>query len=85
MSARSSLGRSELPTPVPSSPESSPSGPSGSSLLTAAQLAERWQVPEAHVYRLAREGKVQTVRLGRYRRWRIADIEHFEQEGGADA
>jgi hypothetical protein len=39
----------------------------------------------AHVYRLAREGKVQTVRLGRYRRWRMADIEHFEQEGGADA
>jgi excisionase family DNA binding protein len=82
MSARSSLGRSELPSPVPRSPESSPSG---SALLTASQLAERWQVPEAHVYRLAREGKVLTVRLGRYRRWRMADIEHFEQEGGADA
>jgi excisionase family DNA binding protein len=61
-----------------------PNTPS-SNLLTAEQVADRWQVPVAHVYRLAREGKVQTVRLGRYRRWRMADIEHFEQEGGADA
>lgn len=61
-----------------------PNSPS-TNLLTAEQVADRWQVPPAHVYRLAREGKVQTVRLGRYRRWRVADIEQFEQEGGADA
>jgi hypothetical protein len=29
------------------------------------QLAERWQVPKSHVYRLTREGGVPVVRLGR--------------------
>jgi excisionase family DNA binding protein len=48
-------------------------------LLTADQLAERWQVPKSHVYRLAREGQIPTVELGRYRRWRLDVIEQFEQ------
>ena len=48
-------------------------------LLTADQLADRWQVPKSHVYRLAREGKVPTVELGRYRRWRLDAIEQYEQ------
>jgi excisionase family DNA binding protein len=48
-------------------------------LLTAEQLAKRWQVPKSHVYRLAREGKVPTVELGRYRRWRLDAIEQYEQ------
>jgi excisionase family DNA binding protein len=47
-------------------------------LLTADQLAERWQVPKSHVYRLAREGQIPTVELGRYRRWRLDAIEQFE-------
>jgi excisionase family DNA binding protein len=47
-------------------------------LLTAEQLAERWQVPKSHVYRLAREGKIPTVALGRYRRFRLDAIEAFE-------
>jgi excisionase family DNA binding protein len=51
-------------------------------LLTAAQLAERWQVPTSHVYRLAREGRIPTVELGRYRRWRLDQVEAFEL--GAD-
>ena len=42
-------------------------------------------MPEAHVYRLARTGTLPTVKLGRYRRWRVADVERFEAEGGADA
>jgi len=50
-----------------------------SQLLTADQLAERWQVPTSHVYRLAREGRIPTVELGRYRRWRLDQIERFEQ------
>ena len=41
--------------------------------------AERWQVPKSHVYRLAREGQIPTVELGRYRRWRVDAIEQFEQ------
>lgn len=48
-------------------------------LLTAEQLSERWQVPKSHVYRLARDGKIPTVELGRYRRWRLDAIEAFER------
>lgn len=54
-------------------------------LLTADELAARWQVGRAHVYRLAREGRVPSVRVGRYFRFRLAAIEAWEQEGGADA
>jgi excisionase family DNA binding protein len=48
-------------------------------LLTAEQLAERWQVRESHVYRLAREGKIPVVELGRYKRFRLEAIEAFEK------
>jgi excisionase family DNA binding protein len=48
-------------------------------LLTAEEVAHRWQVPRSHVYRLAREGRIPTVELGRYRRWRLDQIEQFEQ------
>ena len=46
-------------------------------LLTAEQLAERWQVPKSHVYRLTR-GRDPAVRLGRYYRYRLDEIEAFE-------
>lgn len=52
-------------------------------LLKAEQLAERWQVSRHHVYRLAREGRLPVVRLGSYRRFRLAEIEEFERAGGA--
>jgi excisionase family DNA binding protein len=39
-------------------------------LLTADQLAERWQVPKSHVYRLTRDGTIPAVKLGRYYRYR---------------
>jgi excisionase family DNA binding protein len=39
-------------------------------LLTAGELAERWQVANGHVYRLTRDGLVPAVRLGRYYRCR---------------
>lgn len=47
--------------------------------LTADQLALRWQVPKGHVYRLAREGAIPVVELGRYRRFRLDAIETFEK------
>lgn len=47
-------------------------------LLTADQLADRWQVPTAHVYRLARQGDIPCVELGRYKRFRLDAIEAFE-------
>lgn len=58
-------------------------GSQASALLTAEQVAARWQVPKAHVYRLARDGRLPTVALGRYRRWRLEALEAFERDGGA--
>jgi len=56
-------------------------------LLTADQLADRWQISVAQVYRLARDGAIPSVALGRYRRFRLASIEVWEvaQEGVPDA
>ncbi len=52
-------------------------------LLTADQLAERWQVSRAHVYRLTREGAIPFVKLGRYYRYRADVLERWEIEGPA--
>jgi excisionase family DNA binding protein len=54
-------------------------------LLTAGELAQRWQVPKAQVYRLTREGRIPAVRLGRYYRYVRASIASFEAAGGAAA
>lgn len=59
--------------------------PSSRPLLTPDALAERWSVPRSQVYRLAREGKLPAVRIGRYVRFAVDDVERFEREGGADA
>jgi excisionase family DNA binding protein len=48
-------------------------------LMTAEEVAERWQVAPAHVYRLAREHRIPSVRLGRYVRFRPDAIEAFER------
>jgi excisionase family DNA binding protein len=52
-------------------------------LLTADELAARWQVPKSHVYRLTREGRIPTVRLGRYYRYRISAVEAWERQSEA--
>lgn len=46
--------------------------------LTAEQLAQRWEVPKSQVYRLAREGVIPAVRLGKYYRFKLAAIEAWE-------
>jgi excisionase family DNA binding protein len=48
--------------------------------MTAGELAERWQVPKSHVYRLTREGRIPAVRLGRYYRYRLAAVESWERD-----
>ena len=58
------------------------SAPTVTRLLTADELAERWQVPKSHIYRLTREGKIPAVKLGRYYRYRVESIEAFESAGG---
>ena len=47
-------------------------------LLTADDLAERWQVPKSQVYALTRAGEIPTVKLGRYYRYRLDAIEAWE-------
>jgi excisionase family DNA binding protein len=51
-------------------------------LLTAEQLAKRWQLRPSQVYRLARDGRLPVVKLGRYRRFRLEAVEQFERQGG---
>lgn len=53
-------------------------------LLTASDVAERWQIPVGHVYRLTRTGQLPTVRMGRYCRYTVTAIEAFEAGGGTD-
>lgn len=52
-------------------------------LLKAPELAERWGVSTALVYRLSREGHLPAVRIGRNFRYRLAVVEAFEAAGGA--
>jgi excisionase family DNA binding protein len=54
-------------------------------LLTAEQLAARWQIPRSQVYRLTRDGRLGAVALGRYRRYRLEAVESFEAGGGTKA
>jgi excisionase family DNA binding protein len=61
-----------------------PVGPPGR-LLTAEELAERWRVPKAQVYRLSREGCLPAVRIGRYYRYRLPAVEQWERDGGGAA
>jgi excisionase family DNA binding protein len=49
-------------------------------LLTADQLADRWQIPKSQVYALTRAGQIPTVKLGRYYRYRLDAIERWESE-----
>lgn len=53
-------------------------------LLTADNLAARWQIPTSHVYRLTRTGQLPAVKLGRYYRYSLAAVETFEAGGGTD-
>jgi excisionase family DNA binding protein len=53
-------------------------------LLDAHQVGERWGVKHTMVLRLARTGRLPVVKLGRYRRFRLEDIEEFEANGGTD-
>ncbi len=50
-----------------------------SRLLTAEQVAERYQIPVSQVYRLSRSGALPAVRLGRYYRYSEGALEAFEK------
>jgi excisionase family DNA binding protein len=46
-------------------------------LLTAAQVAEVLGVPKSWVYEQSRRGRIPTVTLGRYRRYRLEAIDSW--------
>ncbi len=50
------------------------------SLLTATQVAELLGVPTSWVYEQSRAGRIPTVTLGRYRRYRREAIEEWLKE-----
>ena len=53
-------------------------------LLTAGEVAKLLGVPKSWVYEQSRRGRIPTVTLGRYRRYRAEAIEEWleELEGG---
>jgi excisionase family DNA binding protein len=48
-------------------------------LLTADEIAARWQVSRDLVYELTRQGRIPVVKLGRCYRYHPAQIEAYEQ------
>jgi excisionase family DNA binding protein len=55
------------------------------SLLTADQVADLLGVPTSWVYEQSRKGRIPTVTLGRYRRYRPEAIEAWTQELEAES
>ncbi|MGH7718976.1 MAG: helix-turn-helix domain-containing protein [Gemmatimonadaceae bacterium] len=49
------------------------------SLVTAQEVAELLGVPASWVYEQSRRGRIPTVTLGRYRRYRVEAIEEWVQ------
>jgi excisionase family DNA binding protein len=49
------------------------------SLVTAQEVAELLGVPASWVYEQSRRGRIPTVTLGRYRRYRMEAIEQWVQ------
>ena len=54
--------------------------PIADKLLTAQEVAEMLVVPRSWVYEQSRNGRIPTVTLGRYRRYRRAAIEAWIAE-----
>ncbi|MGD0075362.1 MAG: helix-turn-helix domain-containing protein [Candidatus Binataceae bacterium] len=54
--------------------------PANENLLTAEQVAARWEVPESWVREQARTGKLPCLKLGHYRRFRAGDVDRFIRE-----
>jgi excisionase family DNA binding protein len=50
------------------------------SLVTAAEVAEHLGVPTSWVYEQSRRGRIPTVTLGRYRRYRLDSIDAWLSE-----
>jgi len=51
-------------------------------LLTAEELADRWQIKASTIYEWTRRGEIPAVKIGRLYRYRIEAVLDFEQSGG---
>jgi excisionase family DNA binding protein len=70
------LQKSEGPTSAEAPVRPQPAG----SLLTAGEVGEMLGVPRSWVYEQSRKGRIPTVTLGRYRRYRAEAIERWVAE-----
>jgi excisionase family DNA binding protein len=70
------------PRPGDADPRAQPRRPeyAPGALLTAGEVAQMLGVPRTWVYEQSRAGRIPTVRLGRYRRYRQEAIERWLQE-----
>jgi hypothetical protein len=72
-------GREQRPAPTSTLPT-----PANDELLTAEQLERRTNVPASWWEHAAREGRVPHARIGRYVRFRFAEVaEHFSHDASA--
>lgn len=47
--------------------------------LTASEVSERLGIPEYSIYAMAREGELPCLRIGRRVRFRLKDLERWEE------
>ena len=66
------------------SKEAAPHRRPGGPLLTAGQVGELLGVPKSWVYDQSRKGRIPTVNLGRYRRYRSEAIEEWVEQMEAE-
>lgn len=71
--------RTDAPALVDAVPQDPYAPARATRLLTVDQLAGRWQVSRQQVYRLAREGRIPVIAVGRYYRFKVEQIEAWEE------
>jgi excisionase family DNA binding protein len=65
-----------------SSKEAGTADPNTGALLTAAQVAARLNVPKSFVYEAARQKQLESVKLGKYIRFRDAAVKAYQAKYG---
>ncbi len=66
-----------------SDPEQGHSNPVGSEdLFTARELADRLKLPESWIHSAERDGRIPSVRAGKYVRFNLSDVERALSERG---
>lgn len=53
-------------------------------LLTAQEIADRLRVSDKWIYKAAADRKLPSVKMGRYLRFRAADVQSWIERGGTE-